>query len=56
MVPGAVLAAGQPRNDSAGRINNDCFLASLNGVWKFALDPLETGRRGEMVSSRQAYL
>lgn len=58
MVPGAVLAAGQPRNDSAGRIKNDRFLASLNGVWKIRQRSavLETGKRGEMVSSRQAYL
>ena len=26
-----------------GELKNDCFLASLNGVWKFTMDPLETG-------------
>ena len=28
-----------------GEITNDCFLTSLNGVWKFSLDPLEIGEK-----------
>lgn len=26
-----------------GELKNDCFLNSLNGVWKFSMDPLEVG-------------